>query len=687
MNRQLTRRPVFGIRKYFEFQVDRNAGRMKASSTQKPQQRTLAWYFRRLQSMPLAEIPHRIKETLYKQAWRIPAFVAKDRALPGDVLSGAVPRLPVKVEALESTLSEDDRRQLARDVDSLCNGKVELLGQEWPDGALCDWSLDPDSRNHWPWQRYTFDIPRRIGQGAGDVKFVWELSRLQHLQVLALGARLLDRDDARRHCLQQLENWLDNNPPYQGLGYACGIELASRVVSILFIVTCLGSSSVPASLAEKIWISLAVHGRWIARFPSLYSSANNHLVAEAAALVVLGTVAPQLSESAGWKSIGMRRLDVECRRQVLPDGVGAEQSPTYLAYTLEWLLLTRVVAQDEAMPSIDAALRRGAMFITSVADVRGNVPFFGDCDDGVVLRPVLKDANYLASIVTGVAGVLQSDEIAHPAFIPDLRARLLAGQPVPKNNTGLQSAVFEDGGYTVLRSGDGSHETYILFDHGPLGFAHTAAHGHADALAVWLHIDGMPVFVDFGTYRYNADSGWREWARHTAAHNTIEIDGESQSETTGPFNWGRRAQSLLLDVEIDTAVQRCRASHDGYKDLLGVMHERSITLDQSGSIGIADAISGEGSHVVKSSFHLCPDATAELLPGNKVRIRLRDASQLEITAESPGLRCNIVSQQAELQPGAGAVSRGYNDLTPAQSIVISGNVDLPYASTVTIRRA
>ncbi|MGI9260643.1 MAG: alginate lyase family protein, partial [Woeseiaceae bacterium] len=430
-------------------------------------------------------------------------------------------------------------------------------------------------------------------------------------------------------------------------------------------------------------------GRWIARFPSLYSSANNHLVAESAALYILGTVAPQLPESAGWRAIGIQRLAKECDRQIFPDGAGAEQSPTYLAYTLEWLLLTRVVGDAgnaEKMPAIDAALHRGALFISRIADVRGNIPFFGDCDDGVVLRPVLKDVNYLDSIVSSVAGVLQDAEVVHPAFSADLRAKLLAGGSVPDSALQLQSSVFQDGGYTVLRSGDGPRETYLLFDHGPLGFAHTAAHGHADALSVWLHIDGVPVFVDFGTYRYNADSGWRDWARHTAAHNTLEIDGESQSEITGPFNWGRRAQGSLLDVEIGTAVQHCRASHDGYQDLLGVTHERQVTLDQSGSITISDSLSGTGQHAVKSSFHVGPDATAELLPGNKVLIRLLDTLVLELTVDYPGLQCDIVSQGGNLEPGPGAVSRGYNDLVAAQSIIVSGNVEVPCRSSVTIRR-
>ena len=651
-------------------------------------QSSLAWYLRRLQSMPLAEIPHRAKEAYFKYIARFSFIARRDRRLPAGLSAGNLPSLPFHLGEMKSAMTQGDEVQLQEDVERLCNQHLELLGQQWPDGASCDWSLDPQSHEHWPWRQYTFDIPRRSGQGPGDVKFVWELSRLQHLQVLALGAFLLGRDDARALCLEHLEAWLRDNPPYQGLAYACGIELASRVISILFIVTCLGSDSIPESLAAKIWTALAVHGRWIARFPSLYSSANNHLVAESAALFVLGSVAPELAESDRWKSIGWARLARESGRQILSDGTGAEQSPTYLAYTMEWLLLSRVVyssVKHTDVTDIDDALCRGALFISSISDARGNAPFIGDCDNGTVIRPRMKDDNYLGSIVTAIAAVLQRSDILHPAFSSDLRTQILAGKSTPDPAFRFQSSVFNEGGYTILRSNDGTSETFVMFDHGPLGFAHTAGHGHADALAVWLHIDGRPVLVDFGAYRYHADAGWRDWARSTAAHNTIELNGQSQSETTGPFNWGRRAKAELIESDTGGSGRSCRASHDGYEGTHGVTHERRVETEGAVLVVISDKLLGEGRHSAKLSYHFPPEVRVESLANSAFAVCIGDSTIADVEFDCPGLVCEVVRQVDSLKPGPGVVSPGYNMLQPAYSITVSGRVQLPYSCKVTFR--
>lgn len=663
---------------------------MRPGWKQPAQQRSLVWYFRRLQSMPLAEIPHRAKEACLRYIGRFSFIARRDGRLPSRLSAGNLPTLPLNTDKLKADLSQRDELQLQQDVDRLCSQHLELLGQKWPDDASCDWSLDPQSREHWSWRKYTFDIPRRSGQGPGDVKFVWELSRLQHLQVLALGAFLLGRDDARVLCLEHLDAWLRDNPPYQGLAYACGIELASRVISILFIVTFLGSNSIPESLAERIWTALAVHGRWIARFPSLFSSANNHLVAESAALFVLGSVAPELPESDRWKAVGWARLARESERQILSDGTGAEQSPTYLAYTMEWLLLSRVVhssVQHTERTDIDDALRRGALFISRISDVRGNTPFFGDCDDGVVLRPGMKDDNYLGSIVTAIAAVLQSGEIIHPAFRPDLRTHLLAGHPVPDLTLKLQSSLFNEGGYTVLRSNDEFGEAFLMFDHGPLGFAQTAGHGHADALAIWFHLDGRPLLVDFGTYRYNGDAGWRDWARSTAAHNSIELNGQSQSEMTGPFNWGKRAKGELIEHDLGGLAQFCRASHDGYAGSHGVTHERQVETGGTALVVISDKLSGEGIHSVALSYHFSPQAKVESLGGSAFEVGFDDNLKADIEFECPGMVCEITRQVGDLKPGPGAVSSAYNKLQPAYSIIVTGQIELPYSCRVTFRRS
>lgn len=631
--------------------------------------------------MPPAEIPHRIYEVLLKKLSRFDFVAHRDQDVPQNCLDMRLPVLPLIIETAVDSLPETYRARLAGDVDLLCAGKLTLLNQQWPVDAMRDWSLDPDTEERWRWQEYTFDIPRRHGQGPGDAKFVWEISRLQHLQILAIGARLLDREDARERCLSDLQSWLDENPPYRGLGYASGIELASRVISILVIISFLGADTIKNPLKSELWRSLYAHARWIARFPSLHSSANNHLVAESAALFVLGSQAPHLPGADRWKSIGWSRMVDSTSQLILSDGVGAEQSPTYLAYTIEWLLLSRMVGVSNSgnqETELDTGLLAGARFIASVADARGNIPAIGDCDESVVLRMGLEERNYAGSVVMAIARCLQAGDMIHPAFDDGFRGGLLSDDELPPSTYVFRNAVFSEGGYSVLRTDDHGSEIFLLFDHGPLGFAHTAAHGHADALSVWLHVDGKPVLVDFGTYRYGADKDWRRWARSTAAHNTVELDGRSQSDMSGPFNWGRRARGSLLRSELDGSKLACVASHDGYVDTVNVVHERRVEIDCR-VVLISDRLSGSGSHLVKVSYHFAPEVTVKCAGPAEFEVFSEREPVGRISFDCPGMACDLVRQESVVKPGPGMISPAYNLLQPAWSIVLSGQARLPYA--------
>jgi len=660
---------------------------MSLATTESGKQNTLVWYFRRLQNMSLLEIPHRIRELMLRQVGRSKFVIRRDSRLPAALAKEKLPEIPLSLVDLKDRLSDQDKAELEKDMDQICNKKLTLLGQRWPQEALCDWSLDPDSEKHWRWHEYTFDIPRRSGQGPGDVKFVWELSRLQHLQLLSLGALVLDRDDARAMCVEHLDAWLQDNPPYMGLGYACGIELASRIVSILAIISCLGADSFDESRSARIWHALAVHGRWIARFPSLHSSANNHLVAESAALFVLGSIAPQIPDAGDWKKTGWARLVKESHRQILEDGVGAEQSPTYLSYTMEWLLLARAVfasTNNTTESELDDALRRGATFISSIADAEGNVPFIGDCDEGVVLRPRLKDKNYSESVVAAIAGCLDCGDILHPAFRADGRLHLLTSNRLPDSKLTPGSLVFPNGGYSVIRSAGHRKEICLLLDHGPLGFAETAAHGHADALSVWLHIDGQPILADFGTYRYSVDYGWRKWARSTAAHNTVEIDGRSQSRMTAHFSWGQRAEARLLDHDLGGDKQYCIASHDGYSTSAEVQHQRKVEVVGDSVVTIDDKLIGQGTHSIKLSYHFSAQVRIQSTQGDQFAVYTGDELIATISFSCPGLAVAIVTQEGEMKPGPGAMSPDYNRLQPSSSIIVSGSVQLPISCQTSI---
>ena len=71
-------------------------------------------------------------------------------------------------------------------------------------------------------------------------------------------------------------------------------------------------------------------------------------------------------------------------------------------------------------------------------------------------------------------------------------------------------ATFPESGYTVVRGPD---ELVLTFDHGPLGMPPLYNHGHADALSITLSLNGKPILVDPGTYRYNGVPEWRGTSR------------------------------------------------------------------------------------------------------------------------------------------------------------------------------
>jgi len=67
----------------------------------------------------------------------------------------------------------------------------------------------------------------------------------------------------------------------------------------------------------------------------------------------------------------------EMMAQILSDGVGAEQSPTYTAFTLEWYLLAARVANagGEQFPDdVLYRLEKAGEFLRWITDAKGNQP-------------------------------------------------------------------------------------------------------------------------------------------------------------------------------------------------------------------------------------------------------------------------------------------------------------------------
>jgi hypothetical protein len=500
---------------------------------------------------------------------------------------------------------------------------------------------------------------------------------LPHLQVLALGAAVGDRklrDGAAALCVELLDSWLVAFPPFDGIGWINGLDCAHRVVSMLQIAALLPDESLDPPLRHKVWTSLRVHGLWIERYLSLDSSGQGHRLSELAALVMLAALAPQLPEADRWQRSAA--LQEEAELQILADGVGAEQSTACLSQTLEWLLLARSACKQAGLPlAIDERLAAAATFLAALADPEGNIPDIGDNDGGAVSRPFLADPLRARSLQGCVAAALIRPGLAPRGWSIDLRGLSLGLLPLQSHSFAApESRHFPNGGLTTLRGRTTQDSSVLLvFDHGPLGCGFAAAHGHADALSLWLHLGGRPVLVDGGTWRY--DGRGRAWNRSTASHNTVSVDGLDQSIPGGDFSWRYKASARAVSLDLDAG--RVQGAHDGYDERIGVMHFRTVQL-QGDVISVTDQLDGEGEHDVRSAWHFAPGTR---LSAEDETWLLSDGGGPLLSIGVQGAKPSSASVRARLEvptePGPGLHSPSYGRLVAAPALILETRLKLP----------
>ena len=418
---------------------------------------------------------------------------------------------------------------------------------------------------------------------------------------------------------------------------------------------------------------MAAHANHLAAFRLKFSSANNHLVAEGLGILVAGWLAPDLQGAAAWVQEGRRILEAEALNQILPDGVGVEQSPTYQAFTMEMLALGVLLAQEVGQPlsgGVTERLAAGAEHLLWLLDETGRAPAIGDDDEGrVIAQPPDREPRYVSSVVAAVAGLIGREDLAPPARDPHLRD-FLFGSPERPGGRIEGVRVFRAGGYTVAHDAVQDRSVHLVLDHGPLGHAPLAAHGHADALAVWLTIDGEPVFVDAGTYLYFSGRDLRVRLRESLAHNTLNIAGVSQSRAAPGFGWTSRANAALRDFAPGPEWSSTGA-HDGYQARFGVARVRSVRRTATG-YRIVDRLEGARAPLPVTLDFMCRPGLSLVDDGRSVTVF--SGSQALCRVRPPiGFAVQLTKVGSDDHgPNQPLFSRSFGDLELASRITFAG---------------
>jgi hypothetical protein len=673
---------------------------------------TPGWYLRRLSRMGPAEIAGRAGDAVRKRRWRRrpgtqASWLPRRRfgsALDGGAL-GAV--RPDAVDRLVAT------------AEKLMDGHAEYFGVTRDDLVDPDWSLDPRTGRRAPSAAYAFDIPYRDEGAVGDIKQIWEPSRHQHLTVLAAAYALTGDDRYANRVADHLKSWWAANPPLRGVHWVSGIELGIRLISWVWVRRLLdrwpGAPGVfednPEAL-HQIWH----HQRWLAAFASRGSSANNHVIAEAAGQLAAACAFAWFPESARWRAAAMRSLDEHLRRNTFPSGVNRERATEYHGLVLE-LGLTAVAEADAAGADVPESTRLVLLRMTdalaAMVDGRLRPPRQGDADDGHGLVVDGAGTDRWASLLaTGEALFGRLDwwpDPAHAATGSDVRTPLLAALTRRVTPTGARPARrpahFADTGMTILRAvlpaacagestsavlpaasagestsavlpaasagrSTSAGEIWCRCDGGPHGFLSIAAHAHADALSLEVRHDGVDVLADPGTYCYHGQPEWRRYFRSTLGHNTLRLDDKDQSVSGGPFLWTRHARSRVLLADTpDGGVARWCAEHDGYAP---AVHRRSVELDGArGELRVSDQVRDPGRHACQLAFHLGPRIGAELVANRATLTWTHEGRQRSALLELPA-ELSWRAHRGETDPPLGWYSAGFGRREPATTLLGSG---------------
>ncbi|HET9529221.1 MAG TPA: alginate lyase family protein, partial [Blastocatellia bacterium] len=583
-----------------------------------------------------------------------------------------------------------ERRRIIHRADRAVCGEFDLLGYKRISfGNPIDWHLDPTtgkrtSLDHW--SRIDYLDP----EVAGDKKVTWELNRHRHFVTLGQAYWLTGDERYTDAFVSQAASWMDANPPSRGINWASSLEVAFRSIAWLWAWHLFAPSErIETAFVTRMLKHLIAHGRHIERYLSHYFSPNTHLTGEALGLFYLGLCLPELARARRWRETGLRILLEQLGVQVRADGVYFERASYYHRYTADFYTHLFVLAEANGL-SLPAEIKEKLSLLLDylmwITKPDGSSPLIGDDDGGRLLALGDREADdFRDTLATGAQLFERGDWkfVAGDAAIETLwlmgPAAIKAYDRIEARPLLARSRAFAESGYYVMRDGWSKDSSYVVISCCPQSAA-PRGHAHSDALAIELAALGKSWLVDPGTYTYTADAESRNEFRHSRAHNTVTVDGESQSVPAGPFSWENTASAKAIEFVSRERLDYFAGSHDGYERLADpVKHTREVIFLKSGPddcgsgshsrLIVRDIFSAQGRHSYALTYHLSPGCVASVNGPAEVQVTEPGGDQLSI----------YISGQPSLSPRIieGRVSRCYGECETAPVVVFEAEGEGP----------
>lgn len=440
-----------------------------------------------------------------------------------------------------------------------------------------DWQLDFKSGYRWGAQTHVNAIPYGHKPGV-DIKIPWELSRLQHLPVLALEAE--NQEHVINEVRAQILDFVALNPPRYGVNWRCPMDVAIRIVNLVMTQNLLGKldDGYEIILANAIQAHVdyvLAHLEWSEE------ARGNHYFSNILGLLFGASALEKTPRNKAILAFSIQEFFIEADRQFLDDGTSFEGSTGYHRLSAEMLYwgcalilgLDGDVSQYDPKPIrvrppfkanairvennkvvipdkvIDTCVK-SAQFIADTTLPNGLSIKIGDYDSGRLLKlfppiennteiildhsPALSLAKALFEPVeTGDGAILCA--LSQNRFLSKvpIEAQNIASQSLKLNSVDkvktvfsitipdhMETSFYPDFGLYIWKAKDFMLTVRCYSDRG----LHEWGHFHDDNLAITLFAGDEVLIADPGTYLYTSMPEERKAYQAATAHFTPRLE-------------------------------------------------------------------------------------------------------------------------------------------------------------------
>ncbi|MEA9414149.1 heparin-sulfate lyase HepC [Flavobacterium sp. PL02] len=370
-----------------------------------------------------------------------------------------------------------------------------------------------------------------------------------------------------------------------------------------------------------------------------YTDIGNHRLYEALHLMYAGSSFPELKQAITWRKSGIEVLNEEIKKQVLPDGVQFELSPSYHIGSIKIFLDALQIAQlngaeNEFPESYRNLVEKMILAVGKYSFPDYTFPLYGN------------------SFLTNKTMMLKNYEKWAKAFPQNEQIKYYATDGKSGKQPDYLSSSLPNAGFYAFRNGWDLAATIMQIKVGPPA----EFHSHPDNGNFVLWIKGLDFTPDSGSFIYanvgNQENSKRDWYRSTKAHQTLTIDNKNIINDAKVIKW-----------QPDGNLQQLSYINPSYKDL---DHQRSFLFIDKTFFVIIDRAIGSATGNLGIHYNLKEDSKATLnTSNNSIITNYNDGNNLLIQV--------LDKDKVSLKEESGFVSYQYQKETSRPAFVFEKN--------------